>query len=597
MAKKFATSIDLRKHKVLNALLNPLTSTEIAALSLGLSDDGYVAWNVTTNKFQIWDGSAWVIMDILWQASGKNHTLILANGYIEISTDETCAVKGVSSKILGYGGRFEDALGIGVEGKGLLGADLEGSVVGAQTNTKTTGTNDLQPLINMKRSTSGTAAAGYGAYLPVYLQNSAGSLYEAFRMVVKETDPLAGQISTQIDFYGWRAGTWEVWMSILQSGKVRYYNYGGGSLTGTTTYVLTVSSDGTMIEVHPLWLQNVWFGAEITGSAEYIGKANRYNRSTECNRSTAQQLVIKINEFLLGEWVELYQKGAGMLYVLKETIEITGASTPSGVNCRYHVTGQENGKDLYYNGVTGYRIYWDTDRWKIALTVGGTLQFERVNASPLGAYSAVNGTGSPTAADVSSQMIFEGETETDQQYSKLRVICTDATNNANKFRIEYYKNSHDVVEVENTGKYSVQSAPSMSASAWTQLIFDTEHDDETTQGFTNNSGNIEADIEAVCFVTGMVVFKTVKTSDIVLGLRLTKNGDEIPGAISIDYRDVKDGYITMMVSTTVYLDSGSDDYVTMEYYTSDAGNISIDASDSISANTGIHAVLTIHEIK
>lgn len=436
MPKKFATSIDLRKHKILNALLNPLTSTEIAALTLGASDDGYVAWNVTTNKFQIWDGSVWVIMDILWQASGKNHTLILTNGYIEISTDETSAVKGVSSKILGYGGEFEDTIGTGVKGKGLAGGTFEGTVVGFESETKTTGTNDLQPLGNMKRSTSGNAAAGYGAYLPVYLENSAGTLYEAFRLVIKQTDPLNGQISTQIDFYGWRAGTWEVWMSILDDGSLQYYNYGGGAIIGTTTYVLTVTTDGNMIEVHPLWLQNVWFGAAITGSAEYIGRTDRYNRSTECDRSTAQQLVIKINEFLLGEWVEFYQKGAGVLYVLKETIEITGATTPTGVNARYHITGQENGKDSYYNGVTGYRIYWDTDRWKIALTIGGTLQFERVDASPLGAYSAVNGTGSPTAADVSTEMTFEGPVTSYGKGTSLRVLCADATTDANVFRIE-----------------------------------------------------------------------------------------------------------------------------------------------------------------
>ena len=44
----------------MNPLLNPLTSTERLALSLGTADEGYATFDTTLNNIYFWDGSAWI---------------------------------------------------------------------------------------------------------------------------------------------------------------------------------------------------------------------------------------------------------------------------------------------------------------------------------------------------------------------------------------------------------------------------------------------------------------------------------------------------------------------------------------------------------
>ncbi len=44
----------------MNPLLNPLTSTQRLALSLGTADEGYATFDTTLNNVYFWDGSAWI---------------------------------------------------------------------------------------------------------------------------------------------------------------------------------------------------------------------------------------------------------------------------------------------------------------------------------------------------------------------------------------------------------------------------------------------------------------------------------------------------------------------------------------------------------
>jgi hypothetical protein len=61
--KKYYHNLDVERNKVMNLLLNPLTSVQRAAIGagLGLADQGYVCYDTTTNEQYFWDGTQWVV--------------------------------------------------------------------------------------------------------------------------------------------------------------------------------------------------------------------------------------------------------------------------------------------------------------------------------------------------------------------------------------------------------------------------------------------------------------------------------------------------------------------------------------------------------
>ena len=60
VVRRYLHDIDLVRNRLMNPLLNPLTSTERLALSLGTADEGYATFDTTLNNIYFWDGSAWI---------------------------------------------------------------------------------------------------------------------------------------------------------------------------------------------------------------------------------------------------------------------------------------------------------------------------------------------------------------------------------------------------------------------------------------------------------------------------------------------------------------------------------------------------------
>ena len=60
VTRRYLHDIDLVRNKLMNPLLNPLTSTQRLALSLGIADEGYATFDTTLNNVYFWDGSAWI---------------------------------------------------------------------------------------------------------------------------------------------------------------------------------------------------------------------------------------------------------------------------------------------------------------------------------------------------------------------------------------------------------------------------------------------------------------------------------------------------------------------------------------------------------
>jgi hypothetical protein len=61
LIKKYLHNIDLVRNKLMNPLLNPLTTSQRTTIggTLGTSDQGYIAFDITENLLYFWDGSSW----------------------------------------------------------------------------------------------------------------------------------------------------------------------------------------------------------------------------------------------------------------------------------------------------------------------------------------------------------------------------------------------------------------------------------------------------------------------------------------------------------------------------------------------------------
>lgn len=103
----------------MNPLLNPLTSTQRLALSLGVADKGYAAFDTTANNIYFWDGSAWIT------SSGGGGTWGSITGVITDQTDLILYLATnyypLSSNPAGYIDLTDLSAGIGISYDNLTG--------------------------------------------------------------------------------------------------------------------------------------------------------------------------------------------------------------------------------------------------------------------------------------------------------------------------------------------------------------------------------------------------------------------------------------------------------------------------------------------
>jgi hypothetical protein len=61
--KKYLHNLDVSNNKVINLLLNPLTTAQrlFVGGTLGIVDEGYSVYDTTTNELYFWDGMTWVL--------------------------------------------------------------------------------------------------------------------------------------------------------------------------------------------------------------------------------------------------------------------------------------------------------------------------------------------------------------------------------------------------------------------------------------------------------------------------------------------------------------------------------------------------------
>jgi len=128
--KKYYHNVDVDKNKIVNLLLNPLTTTQRTAVgtTLTTADQGYVCYDTTLNKPYFWDGTQWVVAgggsQNLQQVTNIGNTTsnsIIAGGNSTF-TGANVGENGVS----GYGSNDEDNPGYGVYGQSSWSAGVKG---------------------------------------------------------------------------------------------------------------------------------------------------------------------------------------------------------------------------------------------------------------------------------------------------------------------------------------------------------------------------------------------------------------------------------------------------------------------------------------
>lgn len=141
-------------------------------------------------------------------------------------------------------------------GYGLFSQATTGSGIYSQTNSglilegllSSAGTNDVLPAESISRSTSGTAAAGFGFSRAMYLQASTGTSRLSNEIITEWTTATDASRVSQLRITGVNAGTTGNKAIFKGSGQFQLPAYGSGTFTGTPAYSLQVDASGNIIE-------------------------------------------------------------------------------------------------------------------------------------------------------------------------------------------------------------------------------------------------------------------------------------------------------------------------------------------------------------
>ncbi len=102
----------------------------------------------------------------------------------------------------------------------------------------------------MRTLSSGTALAGFGAYMSLTLEADDNLVHDANRIVWEWSDPDATNLSSTLSFTGVNSGgTQQTQLSLLATGQMVAPQYGSGNFTGTDTFWLAVTATGEIIEM------------------------------------------------------------------------------------------------------------------------------------------------------------------------------------------------------------------------------------------------------------------------------------------------------------------------------------------------------------
>ena len=136
---------------------------------------------------------------------------------------------------------------VSTNGIGLYAESLTGRA--GQYYSTYTNTNQVQPVLEFYRQTTGTAADGIGGSFDMYVETSTGATQIANTIVSKLTTANNATRRSEISFTGMTAaGSQTTLFSLSGTGAGRLNLYGAGTFTGTATFALSVDASGNIIE-------------------------------------------------------------------------------------------------------------------------------------------------------------------------------------------------------------------------------------------------------------------------------------------------------------------------------------------------------------
>jgi hypothetical protein len=293
-----------------------------------------------------------------WDEASGVLTTSTSGARVELNNDSAtkAAIEAVNDNILGSGAKFTGSLkgvdavstnGVAFSGTGVSGGQFEatsGVGVLARNTTKTDAgalrlrketdaTNTQVMLSEAYINTSGTAADEYGAYDTVIMEASNGTNYEAFRRVIKWTSATLATLSSQLEFWLRRNGTWERKFAIKPTGQVVMDQYGSNNLTGTVASWPAYNSSGEIIEATAAQRNRILISRSVSADETNFA-AGDLGKQVISTAATDISLIIPEALMAVGDVILVKQSGAGQV-----TIEVADTDDQEFENTAVKTSG------------------------------------------------------------------------------------------------------------------------------------------------------------------------------------------------------------------------------------------------------------------
>ncbi len=272
--------------------------------------------------------------------------------------------------------------------------------------------NTITPILELNRSTTGTAAAGIGSSLNYWIELDAGSTAISNQLTSSWTNPANASRVSEFTIAGVNNATTSTLLTLSGNGSLKLNKYGVNTFAGTAAYALGVDASGNVVEFTAAGggttetasngltkvVNDIKLGGTLTGSTTITGtSSNIFTISTSVNNGI-------ILESSGGPG--LYAKSTALNYeavYAESNSSITNYPAP-GLTVRHSTTGTAaNGIGTLINmgastvsSVSPSISNTLTSIWSNAVTASRTSQFiiGGVNATVLADLFTLSGNGS-----------------------------------------------------------------------------------------------------------------------------------------------------------------------------------------------------------
>lgn len=171
-------------------------------------------------------------------------------------------------------------------GTGITAQSTDGLALKALASPSSTGT--VIPITELYRQTSGTATAGIGESIDLYLQSTTGTQL-ANQLISKWSTATGATRTSEFSLTGVDSAVTATLLTVSGNGRTRLNKYGVGTFTGVTAYVSGWDSSGNFIEINPssLGTDTNFAINDLTATGNRLHTFNTYNTEITYNGLTS----------------------------------------------------------------------------------------------------------------------------------------------------------------------------------------------------------------------------------------------------------------------------------------------------------------------